>query len=544
MKINEAVAQTLRNLGVDTVFGLIGDANLFVVDHFIRAGGDYVGAANEMGAVLMALGHASVSGQIGVATVTCGPGLTNTMTALVEGVKARTSLVLITGDAPSSQKYHFQKARHQELVAATGAGFEGTSSLDSVADDLVNAFRRAVVEQRPVVFNMPPHNFQWDESASGRTTRLVLPHRVSRVADSDELDAAIGMIATAKRPVILAGQGVVKAGARDAVLQLARRLDAPLLTTLRAKDLYRGDPLNLGILGISAREEALDPMGVSDCIITFGASLNFITTALGALVKDKNIVFVNDDPQEFGKHMVADANVLGDCASTADRMRYWLDEAEIAPSGFASEARVREAATAIALPRPIREPSTPERLNIHEVLQAISAMVEGERALVTDGGRHMAHAWDAFHVSEPRYFVHTTMFGAIGLGLAQGIGAAKAAPGMPTVVVVGDGGFMLGGLTEFNTAVRYGLDLIVLLLNDGSYGAEYVQFTARDMDPAIALFDWPDFAPVAEAMGGQGLTVRTLDDLPAVAEAIARRSRQRPLLIDIKLDPRHVPPSF
>lgn len=544
MKINEAVAQTLRNLGVDTVFGLIGDANLFVVDHFIRAGGDYVGAANEMGAVLMALGHASVSGQIGVATVTCGPGLTNTMTALVEGVKARTSLVLITGDAPSSQKYHFQKARHQELVAATGAGFEGTSSLDSVADDLVNAFRRAVVEQRPVVFNMPPHNFQWDESASGRTTRLVLPHRVSRVADSDELDAAIGMIATAKRPVILAGQGVVKAGARDAVLQLARRLDAPLLTTLRAKDLYRGDPLNLGILGISAREEALDPMGVSDCIITFGASLNFITTALGALVKDKNIVFVNDDPQEFGKHMVADANVLGDCASTADRMRYWLDEAEIAPSGFASEARVREAAAAIALPRPIREPSTPERLNIHEVLQAISAMVEGERALVTDGGRHMAHAWDAFHVSEPRYFVHTTMFGAIGLGLAQGIGAAKAASGMPTVVVVGDGGFMLGGLTEFNTAVRYGLDLIVLLLNDGSYGAEYVQFTARDMDPAIALFDWPDFAPVAEAMGGQGLTVRTLDDLPAVAEAIARRSRQRPLLIDIKLDPRHVPPSF
>ncbi len=544
MKINEAVAQTLRNLGVDTLFGLIGDANLFVVDHFIRAGGDYVGAANEMGAVLMALGHASVSGRIGVATVTCGPGLTNTMTALVEGVKARTSLVLITGDAPSSQKYHFQKARHQELVAATGAGFEGTSSLDSVADDLVNAFRRAVVEQRPVVFNMPPHNFQWDESASGRTTRLVLPHRVSRVADSDELDAAIGMIATAKRPVILAGQGVVKAGARDAVLQLARRLDAPLLTTLRAKDLYRGDPLNLGILGISAREEALDPMGVSDCIITFGASLNFITTALGALVKDKNIVFVNDDPQEFGKHMVADANVLGDCASTADRMRYWLDEAEIAPSGFASEARVREAAEAIALPRPIREPSTPERLNIHEVLQAISTMVEGERALVTDGGRHMAHAWDAFHVSEPRYFVHTTMFGAIGLGLAQGIGAAKAASGMPTVVVVGDGGFMLGGLTEFNTAVRCRLDLIVLLLNDGSYGAEYVQFTARDMDPAIALFDWPDFAPVAQAMGGQGLTVRTLDDLPAVAEAIAGRSRQCPLLIDIKLDPRHVPPSF
>ncbi len=544
MKINEAVAQTLRDLGVDTLFGLIGDANLFVVDHYIRAGGDYVGAANEMGAVLMALGYASVSGRVGVATVTCGPGLTNTMTALVEGVKARSSLVLVTGDAPSAQKYHFQKARHQELVAATGAGFEGASSLESVADDLVNAFRRAVVEQRPVVFNMPPHNFQWDDTVPPRHTRLVQPRRVSRVADSDELDAAIGMIATARRPVLLAGQGVVKAGARDAVLQLARRLDAPLLTTLRAKDLFDGDPLNLGILGISAREEALDPIGVADCIVTFGASLNFITTALGSLVKDKRVVFVNDDPQEFGKHLVADANVLGDCASTAERMVYWLDEAEITPSGFASEPRVREAAAAIARPRPIRDPSTASRLNIHEVLQAVSTMIDGDCALVTDGGRHMAHAWDAFRVAEPRYFVHTTLFGAIGMGLPQGIGAAKAAPDRPTVVVVGDGGFMLGGLAEFNTAVRHGLDLIVLLLNDGSYGAEYVQFTARGMDPSIALFDWPDFAPVAQALGGQGLTVRRLDDLQAVRSAIAGRSRQGPLLIDVKLDPRHVPPSF
>jgi len=85
MKINEAVARTLRELGVQTLFGLIGDANLFVVDAYIKAGGRYIGAANEMGAVLMALGHASVTGQIGVATVTCGPGLTNTMTALIEG---------------------------------------------------------------------------------------------------------------------------------------------------------------------------------------------------------------------------------------------------------------------------------------------------------------------------------------------------------------------------------------------------------------------------------------------------------------------------
>ena len=110
----------------------------------------------------------------------------------------------------------------------------------------------------------------------------------------------------------------------------------------------------------------------------------------------------------------------------------------------------------------------------------------------------------------------------------------------PALLVTGDGGFMLGGLAEFSTAVRHGCDLVVVVCNDSSYGAEDVQLTNRGMDPSIARFSWPDFAPVAVALGGQGVTVRTMGDLQSALDAI--EARQGPLLIDLKLDPDTVPP--
>jgi thiamine pyrophosphate-dependent acetolactate synthase large subunit-like protein len=135
--------------------------------------------------------------------------------------------------------------------------------------------------------------------------------------------------------------------------------------------------------------------------------------------------------------------------------------------------------------------------------------------------------------------MQTTSFGSIGLGMGAAIGAAVAEPDRPVVLMVGDGGFMLGGLTEFNSAVRHRSNLIVVVCNDGSYGAEHVQLRDKQMDPGLVMFDWPEFAPLAEALGGRGVTVRSMDELNAAGEAI--RGRDRPLLIDIKLDPDRMP---
>jgi thiamine pyrophosphate-dependent acetolactate synthase large subunit-like protein len=119
--------------------------------------------------------------------------------------------------------------------------------------------------------------------------------------------------------------------------------------------------------------------------------------------------------------------------------------------------------------------------------------------------------------------------------MGNAIGASFGAPGRPTLLVTGDGGFMLGGLAEFNTAVRHGVDLVVVLFNDAAYGAEHIQFRNKNMDPAISTFDWPDFGPVATALGGRGYTVRNLEQLDEALDAV--QTRDRPVLIDIRIDP-------
>jgi thiamine pyrophosphate-dependent acetolactate synthase large subunit-like protein len=159
--------------------------------------------------------------------------------------------------------------------------------------------------------------------------------------------------------------------------------------------------------------------------------------------------------------------------------------------------------------------------------------------VVTDGGRFVAQPIKLLDVPHPSALIYTFSFGSIGLGTGAAIGAAVASPGSPVLFVAGDGGFMSGGLNEFHTAVRENLDLILVLCNDGSYGAEHLHFRARGMDPSLSMFDWPDFAPVADALGGRGVTVCSLADLDVAEQAIAERDR--PLLIDLKLDPDQVP---
>ncbi|MGA1233229.1 MAG: thiamine pyrophosphate-dependent enzyme, partial [Lutimaribacter sp.] len=130
-------------------------------------------------------------------------------------------------------------------------------------------------------------------------------------------------------------------------------------------------------------------------------------------------------------------------------------------------------------------------------------------------------------------------FGSIGLGLQQAIGAGLARPDRTVVLFSGDGGFMMGGINEFNTAVRLGLRMIVVVANDSAYGAEHIQFRDRQMDPSLTQFNWPSFAEMAVAMGGDGVIVRSAEDLEGAIEKI--EGANRPLLIELCLDPENVP---
>jgi thiamine pyrophosphate-dependent acetolactate synthase large subunit-like protein len=536
MKVHEAIARALVENGVDTMFGIIGDANLFMVDRYTRDHPTtYVPATNEEGAVLMAGGYSATSGRVGVATITHGPALTNTLTALADGVRNGLSILLLVGDTPVVDKYNLQNIDQRELITATGAGFEQVRAPSTVTQDLATALRRARVERRPVALNIPT-DFQWTEIDYETVT--LSPATVERVApDPEALDRAVGIIASAHRPIVVAGRGATSPDARAALLRLADRIDAPVATTLKAKDLFRGERFNLDVFGTLSTPVGLDTILASDCVIAFGAGLNRWTTSEGAHLKGRSVVQCDIDPRSIGQYAAVDAGIVGDAALTADTVVSWLDEAGTPPSGFRTAelaARIEEYS-----PGMYEDLSTDETVDIRTFLTRIEQAMPRDRIVVLDGGRFFLSAVAFLHVTEPRSFINTVNYGSIGLGTGTAIGAAFGAPGRPVLAVCGDGGFMMGGLVEFNTAVRAGADLVVIVCNDGSYGAEHIQFSDRGMDPSLSTFRWPELAPVAEALGGAGITVRTLKDLDAIDDAI--RDRDRPLLIDAKLNPNHVP---
>ena len=199
MLFHEAIARALADQGVTTVFGVLGDANLYMMDSFQRrSGGHYYSACNENGAVLAANGYARTSGQLGVATVTHGPALTNTVTALAEGVRDRTPILLLAGDTPVADKTNLQNIPQREVVLASGAGFEQVRTPQTVAEDLATAIFRAHAESRPVVLNVPV-DFQWEEIEYQPAPPRLIDAQAVR-PDPAALDAAVGIIASARRP--------------------------------------------------------------------------------------------------------------------------------------------------------------------------------------------------------------------------------------------------------------------------------------------------------------------------------------------------------
>ncbi len=512
----------------------MGDANLFMVNHFVQdLGGRFIPVAYEGGSVLAAMAYWHVSGKVGVATVTHGPGLSNCLTALIEGKRRHSPCVLIAGDTPMEDRNALQGIDQRELVNVTGAGFEQVRAPHTALNDLAAAFRRAEVERRPIVLNVPS-DFMWQEVSYQKTTYPSFKSTSAPVA-GDVFDEAMGMIAWAKRPIILVGVGA-KAAKRE-LEKLAERLQCPLATTLKAKDLFADHPNNMDIFGTLSTPDGYEAIAKADCIIAFGSSLHNFTTDRGKLLKGKRLIQISDDLLTLGRFHVPDAGVVGDPGLMAEKIIELLDEAEIQPTGFIEELSI----TSLSKHPEVKKIDHKDGVvDLPYALQVLDQALPADRVLVTDGGRFMTEVWCRVSATDPNHFISSVDFGCIGLGLQTAIGMGVAAPGRPVCLFTGDGGFMMGGLNEFNTAVRMGIDLIAIVCNDMAYGAEHIQLKDQGLAATTTEFIWPSFAAAAQALGGQGLTVNSNETLDAAINAI--HERQGPILIDMKLDPHAVPP--
>jgi acetolactate synthase I/II/III large subunit len=533
----EGISSELRDVGVTTLFGLLGDANLFLVDHFVRElGGRYVSAVHESSAVMMAQGYAMRSGRLGVATVTHGPGLTNTTTALVEASRSNSPVLIVVGNTTSDYSQSLQAVDQSAVIAATGAYHVDVGEPARIRAGARHAIDVCTRESRPVVLSFTTV-LQWEQISESPGQPFVAADSVSGEAaspliDEASLDAAAGIIASARRPLVIAGRGA--AGARASVLELTKQIGAPIATTLRGRYLFNAVDGCVGVSGTLSTPAGSEVIADSDCIIAIGAGLNGFTTYNNALYKGKPIVHVDNVASRVGRYCPATVGLIGDAAEVCDHLAAWLADAMPGPSRFRAEVLARLDDTSFRW-----APANVNRFDLANVFSAIDGALPARRTIAFDGGRFMGEAFKYLTAPDYHSQIFASAFGAVGMGAGAAIGAGCAAPDDVTVLVTGDGGLMMNGLAEIHSAVRCGVRLVVVVANDGSYGAEYDQFTARGMDPGLSLFTWPRFADVAEQVGFRGFTIESLADLEDVLPALARADA--PMLLDVRVNPADVP---
>lgn len=528
MELHELVADFLGAQGTP-VFGLMGDANMLYLATYQDRGHRYLPVSFEGSSVGAADAYHRLTGRPGIASVTHGPALTNTMTSLVEAVRARSSVLLLAGEVPL-EATHFQRVDIAAVAAAAGAGFETIYRPATALRDMTRAMQRAVAERRPVVLDIP---FSMLKVTVPEPDRIPLPVKATPAAPTeDQLDIAVGALVAARRPVVLAGRGAVESGAKDALIELADRLGAPVATTLQAKGFFRGHPRNVGIYGTLSNSVASGVLGEADCVIAFGASLNVYTTGGGGLTKDKTVIQVDEDPGRFGRFTQVDAPVVADARLTAEAIVSLLTEADHTGGQQWGE----QIATQMAAWKPeddFTDHSQADTVDPRSAIVRLNRLLPADRVVVNDIGRFVIASWPYLEVADARDFVNMGAFGSIGLGLGAVIGAIGAHPDRLVVGVVGDGGFMMNP-TELASAVRQRAKLLLIIMNDGAYGAEYYKLEDYGVDPSYSLNHYPDLAGVCEALGARVARVRSLDDLEKVGALL---DEEGPVAVDIRLDP-------
>jgi thiamine pyrophosphate-dependent acetolactate synthase large subunit-like protein len=535
--VAEVVGATIADQGVVDVFGVLGSGNLIATNALCSKGARFHHARHEGGATSMADGYARVSGRVGVVSVHQGPGLTNTLTGLTEAAKSRTPLVVLAGETPAAALTSNFRIDQHDLVESVGAIADRVFSPRTAADDAQRAYHRAVTERRPVVLMMPI-DIQPQPATATEPSAAPPPPVNPPYPDPAAIAAAAGALQRAERPLILAGRGAVISDAGPALEALGERIGAILATSAPAKGLFAGLPYAVGISGGFASPFAQRLLPRADTVLIVGASANHWTSKHGAMLAGaRTVIQVDADPRAIARNRRADLAIIGDAAATAKALADALD-------GHSSEGfRTPELADEITAHTwhddPYEDAGTDEWVDPRTVSRALNELLPLDKSVAVDSGHFLGYPSMFLDVPDARAWVFPNGFQAVGLGLANGIGAAIARPDRPAVAAIGDGGAFMA-LAELETAARLGVgNLIVLIYDDAAYGAEVHHFEPMGQDVSLVRFKDADLAAIATATGCEGRTIRAAEELAEPVERwlAAGAEDRKPLVLDAKVNP-------
>src|SRR6476660_2872554 len=522
LRVYDVLARAFIQEDVRTCFALLGDANMNWAARLAEQGCRMVYVRHEHCALAAAMAYARKNRDVGVASVTCGPGVTQLITALPAAVRAHLPLVVFAGEAPLKSGWYNQELDQAPIITATGAAYHRLHMPERMPVAIRDAFLQARRERRPVVIGIPfdLQDRPWDGRTDlPRPSRELLPRPSQMPPHPDDVASAAQLVAGAEQVVVLAGRGAVEAGAAGAFRALAAKTGGLLMTTLPARGLFHDDPFCIGISGSFTPEVGLEYLKEADFVIAVGCSLAFHAGGGGQLWPKAKMLQIDIDPvavnqgQEVARHHLrADAR-LGVEALTAalpPRDRSWRSD-EMA-------SRIRDS-------KPDRHAFEiePGLLDPRKVVEALEAALPREWEMVNSGG-HCSWFFAQMPSRPQEKFLTIREFGVIGNGISFAMGVAAARPDRPTVLFDGDGSLMMH-VQEFETIRRHGLNLLVVVMNDGAYGSEVHKLRSEGLPEVGSVFGYCDFAGIARGFGLAGRTFKSLDDLPKALSEFAASGR-------------------
>ena len=521
MKTYDVVAKAIKAQGVGHCFALLGDGNMHFAGALAHLGVSFTYARHEHCAVSMAMAYARVTGQPGLATVTCGPGLTQVMTGLSAAVRAQIPLVLFVGESPLRASWYNQEIDQAPFVTACGAEYVRILHKPRVTRQIQDAFSRTQMSGIPVVIGMP---FDLQESEWGNLNFTFeaasdfVPSAGKVFPDPGVVDAVTALVAQAKRPVLIGGRGAVLADAGPSCIRLADKIGAVLLTSLPARGLFHRSIHSLNVVGGFASDTARKACLESDLVIAVGTSLASHSADAGRLYPNAKILHIDTHPIIYQQgrvaahhHLCADAkigvdailNALGDIKGCSSGSHEWRDE-------LAAQQKAAEYPD--ALPFQV----APDVIDPRQMIKALDQKLPKDWFMVNSSG-HCSYYAAHMTGRSADAFLTIREFGAIGNGLSYAIGVAAARPETQVVLIDGDGGFLMHA-QELETIKRHGIKLLMIVMNDAAYGSEIHKLRVDGHDETGAAFGQTDLASVARGFGLGGVSFTNLEELDAAFE--------------------------
>jgi acetolactate synthase-1/2/3 large subunit len=532
----EILWATLEGEGIREVFGYPGGAILPAYDALRKFPIRHILVRHEQGAAHMADGYARASGKVGVAIATSGPGATNLVTGIATAMMDSIPMLCITGQV-SSKALGTDAFQEVDITGIT-LPITKHNYMVTRAEDVAPAIREALrvaVSGRPgpvlvdITKDAQQGTASFDFAAAAPAPYR--PHPMLR-SESESILKSAELIRAAKRPVILAGHGVIQANAREQVLALAERLQIPIATTLLGLGgMPATHPLQLGMMGMHGEAWVNHAIQQSDLLIACGMRFDDrVTGTLASYAPNAKKIHIEIDPAEINKNVKVDVALIGDLAEMLEVLLPHL-----APiSGESAWVREVNAMKGECAVRDIQNLPDTGHLYAAHVMHDLWHATGGKAIVATDVGQHQMWEAQYYKHEEPRSLITSGGLGTMGFALPSGIGAKVACPEKEVWVIAGDGGFQMTAC-ELSTIAQENLDINIAIVNNGYLGMvrqwqEFFYDKNYQSSPILS----PDFVKLAEAHGIPGATVRTRAE--GVAAVKAARERKGPFLINFLVE--------